>query len=85
MTRHNVEANRAISIGDLAPLVAEMEGCATRILGEAPLDRAAGRNRHLHELSRAGEFDLTVQLELLSAIDDAINCLHNANGIAPAA
>ena len=72
---YNVGSDQAISIAELAALVARLGGqsAAVRILGQAGSGQSAERNRYVPDVSRAGsELGLTVTIPLEDALRHAL-------------
>jgi len=85
---YNVGSDEAISIANLAMLVARLAGDTSQVqvLGLAPEGQAAERNRYLPDTSRAqNELGLTRHHNLVSSITDMLSALglphvsHNAD------
>ncbi len=71
---YNVGSDEAISIRDLASLVARLAdtGSEVRILGQAPAGESAGRNRYVPDIALAAGLGLRPRYRLCEAIQEAM-------------
>ncbi len=74
---YNVGSDEAITIRDLAHLVARLAGTGSevRILGQAPEGESASRNRYVPEITRAAALGLRPRYPLCDAIQEALTHL----------